>query len=76
MLSYSLCLNPGHGTNDTSSLLTYLGQIQIKVVNRACSHITTNLGSDGVQTQWVWSIHLLHNTYKAYMVVLLIVIKE
>ena len=59
-----------------SGLSTYLGQFQIEVVNRACSHIATNLVSDRGQTQWVWSIHLLCNTYKAYMVVVLTVIKE
>ena len=60
----------GHGTNDTSDLLTYLGWFWIEVVNMDCSCIATNLGSDRIQTQWVWYIHLLHSTYKAYMVVL------
>ena len=54
-----------------SGLSTYLGQSQIEVVDRGCSHITTNLGSYRVQTQWVWYIHLLYGTYKAYTVVLI-----
>ena len=54
MLSYPLCLTPVWlGTNEMIGLLTYLGQFWIKVINRASSHIATNLGSDRVQTQWV-----------------------
>ena len=61
----------GMPTPDMSGLLTYLGQFQIKVVNRGCSHIAANLGSHREQTQCVCYIHLLCSTYKAYMVVLL-----
>ena len=38
---------------DISGLSTYLGWYQIKVVNRGCSCIATNLGSYRIQTQWV-----------------------
>ena len=42
------------------------------VAYKGCSHIATNLGPHRAQTQWVWCIHLLRNTYMAYMVVLLL----
>ena len=56
---------------DTSDLSTYLDQSWVKVVDRGCSHIATNLGSHREQAQWVEYIHLLYSTYKVYMVVLL-----
>ena len=41
---------------------------------KGCSHSATNLGSHRAQTWWLWYIHLLHSTYKAYMVVLLLLL--
>ena len=61
-------LSCGHGTNDTNSS----GGRLYWVAYKGCSHITTNLGPHRAQTQWVWCIHSLYSTYKAYIVVVLL----
>ena len=60
----------GQGTNDMNGSEGRLCWMAYK----GGSHIVTNLGPHRAQTGWVYCIHLLCSTYKAYMVVLLLLL--